>query len=217
MMEIELKYAIPDKGVAEYIWQDSDLSEMEEEGSREKLTFKAVYFDTEDNVLISNDIAFRVRMEGARVVASLKWNGKAEGALHTRQEINVPIDGEACLIMPDPAIFKESEIGRLLIELIAGKQLLSVMEVGFLRRRLRVDTIGSIIEVSIDSGDIVTDRGSAPLCELELELFSGQKDDLLALGEKLAKRYSLLPETQSKYARGLLLAGVDYCKIFTKL
>jgi triphosphatase len=98
-------------------------------------------------------------------------------------------------------------MGKKLIELIGGKQLTSVMEVGFLRRRVRVDTGGSIIEASIDTGEIVGDSGSAPLCELELELFSGQKDDLLALGEKLEKRYSLIPETQSKYARGLLLSG----------
>ena len=207
MMEIELKYSIPDKSVAECIWQDPDLLEIEEADSREKLTLKAAYFDTEDGVLSSNDIAFRVRMEGTRLVASLKWNGSADGALHTREEINVPIDGEACLMMPDPAIFKESEIGRQLIGLIDGRQLSSVIEVGFLRRRVRVDTGVSIIEVSIDTGEIVADSGSSPLCELELELFSGQKDDLISLGEKLEKRYSLIPENQSKYARGLLLAG----------
>jgi len=207
MVEIELKYTIPEKNIAEIIWQDSYLAEMEEAESREKLTLKAAYFDTEDKILAGSDIAFRVRMEGCRSIASLKWNGKNEGALHTREEINVPIDGEACLIMPDPAIFKESEIGLQMMNLIKGKQLVSVMEMGFLRRRVRVDTGSSIIEISIDTGDIVTDSGSIPIFELELELFSGSQDDLMELGEKLAERYALIPEERSKYARGLTLAG----------
>jgi len=207
MFEIELKYAIPDKDVADRIWQDASLTEMEEADSREKLMLKAAYFDTEDSILAENDIAFRARMEGSRLFASLKWNGKTEGALRTVNEINVPIDGEACLIMPEPSIFKESEIGLQLLELLEGKQLVSVMEVGFLRSRVRVDTGNSIIEVSIDSGEIVTDMGSMPILELELELFSGSQDELMALGNELAERYSLLPEERSKYARGLSLLG----------
>ena len=207
MIEVELKYTIPDKIIAESIWRDPGLQEMEEPGSREKLSFKAAYFDTDDGALASNDIAFRVRMEGSRLVASLKWDGKNEGPLHTREEINVPIDGEACLIMPDPAIFKESVTGRHMASLIGGRHLSSIMEVGFLRRRVRVDTGKSIIEVSVDMGEIVADAGAQPICELELELFTGQKDDLLELGAKLAERYSLIPESRSKYARGLVLAG----------
>ncbi|MCL1983292.1 MAG: CYTH domain-containing protein [Clostridiales bacterium] len=207
MVEIELKYAIPDKNTAEDIWRDSHLAQIEEAGSREKLPFKAAYFDTDDGVLAASDIAFRVRLEGSRVVAALKWAGKCEGALHTREEINVPIDGEACLIMPDSAIFKESGVGRQMMALIEGRQLASIMEVGFLRRRLRVDTGESLIEVSIDVGEIVADSGTLPICELELELFSGSQESLVELGNELAKRYSLTPESRSKYFRGLVLSG----------
>ena len=202
-MEVELKYAIPDKNAAEKIWYDSCLSEKSESGSRERLTLKAAYFDTEDGTLSSNDIAFRVRMEGPRCVASLKWNGKSEGALHVREEINVPVSGDSCLMAPDPEVFRESDIGLKVINLIGDKHLVNVMEVVFLRRRLRIDTGRSIIEASIDTGDIITDSGPVPVCELELELFSGCRDDLFELGEKLAERYGLVPEERSKYARGL--------------
>ena len=205
-VEIELKYTIPDKNTAEIIWKDLDLLKMEETDSRESLTFKAAYFDTSDKMLSQNDIAFRVRIEGSRAIASLKWNGKTDGALHTREEINVPIDGEACLMNPNVTLFKESDIGIKLIELVGDKPLVNVMESGFLRRRLRVDTENSIIEVSIDVGEITTDSGSVPICELELELFSGNQEDLLKLGNKLAERYSLVPEVRSKYARGLMLS-----------
>jgi len=207
MVEIELKYAISEKGIAENIWNDPYIVNIEENDSREKLYMKSVYFDTEEGFLAENDIAFRVRMEGSRIVASLKWNGKNDGPLHAREEINVPINDEACLIKPDPMIFKESEIGRQIIELIGNRELINVMEFGFLRRRVRVDTGKSIIEISIDIGEIVTDQGNEPICELELELFSGKQDDLLELGQKFSEQYNLTPEKRSKYARGLLLTN----------
>ena len=207
MVEIELKYKIPDKDIADSIWHDPYLAEREEAMSRKELLFKSAYFDTDGGILASNDIAFRVRTEGPRVVASLKWSGKNEGPLHTREEVNVPIDGEACLITPDPAIFLESEIGQHVMRLIDGKPLTNIIEVVFLRRSVRVDTGESIIEVSIDMGEIVADSGSLPICELELELFSGNCDDLSRIGQTLAEKYLLAPEEESKYARGLLLAG----------
>lgn len=206
-MEIELKYAIKDKAVSEEIWEDTELKVIEEMDSRETLYMKAAYFDTEDFILAQNDIAYRVRMEGERKIASLKWNGKSEGALHTREEINVPVDGDDCFILPDQTIFKESSIGKELIELVDGKQLASLMEVGFLRRRFRVDYNNSIIEISIDNGDIITDNGSLPICEVELELFTGDQEVLLELGNKLAEKYGLASEKRSKYARGLTLAN----------
>lgn len=209
MIEIELKYMITEKSIADDIWNDPYIIGLEEEDSREKLYMKSAYFDTEDGVLSANDIAFRVRMEGSRIVASLKWGGKNDGPLHTRGEINAPINDEACLINPDPSIFQESEIGAQMISLITGRQLISVMEVGFLRRRVRVDTGKSIIEISIDTGEIVTDFGTEPVCELELELFSGQQEDLLELGKRISDQYGLMPEPRSKYMRGLLLAGKE--------
>ena len=109
---------------------------------------KSAYFDTEDHILSKNDIAFRVRMEGTRVVASLKWNGTVEKGLHIRGEINVPVDDPACFIQPLPDIFKESETGREVMSLVGDQKLRSLLEINFLRRRLRVDNGRSILEVA---------------------------------------------------------------------
>jgi len=204
-MEIEMKFSIKDKAMAEAIWDDAYLKEIEDHDSRETVFMKSAYFDTEDNILSKKDIAFRVRMEGNRVVASLKWNGSSEDGLHIREEINVPVDDMACFIQPSPGIFKESEPGRAMMELIGDKSLQSMLEIHFLRRRLRVDTGKSIIELAIDTGDIITSNGSQPICELEIELFSGDKEDVISIGKALAERYGLTPLNQSKYARGLKL------------
>jgi triphosphatase len=212
-MEIEMKYGIGDKEIANGIWEDEYLLSIEEKDSREKIYMKASYFDTDDYILSKNDIAFRVRMEGSRIVASLKWNGESEEGLHTREEINVPVNDETCFIMPKPEIFIESDIGRKMIELVQGKPLHSLLETRFLRSRMRVDTGKSICEVAIDEGEIVTDFGNLPISELEIELFSGDKEDVQHIGKTLADKYHLTAEDQSKYARGLkLLHDADYLK-----
>lgn len=43
--------------------------------------------------------------------------------------------------------------------------------------------------------------------EIELELVSGSAEDLVAFGNAIAKKYSLAPETRSKYARALEAGG----------
>jgi inorganic triphosphatase YgiF len=207
-MEIEMKYGIGDKEIAANIWDDEYLLSMEEAETREKIFMKASYFDTEDFILSKNDIALRVRMEGSRIVATLKWRGKNEGGLHTREEINVPVADEACFILPDPQIFKESEIGQEVIALIGFKKLHSILETNFLRSRFRIDSGDGIMEVSIDKGEIITDKGTAPICELEIELFSGEHEALELVTNKVAEKYGLKPEIRSKYARGLALLGL---------
>ena len=204
-MEIEMKYGIGDKEIAKSIWEDEYLTSIEEKDSREKVYMKASYFDTDDYILSKNDIAFRIRMEGSRIVASLKWKGASVDGLHTREEINVPVNDEACFILPDPEIFKESDIGRDMIALVSVKPLHSLLETRFLRSRMRVDTGNTICEVAIDEGEIVTDFGNLPICELEIELFSGDQEDVIRIGQTLAEKYELTAEDRSKYARGLKL------------
>ena len=201
-MEIELKFTIKDKQVAEEIWEDPYLEELGEVDSKETVYMKAAYFDTEDHILSKNDIAFRIRMEGNRIIASLKWNGSRKG-LHIREEVNVPVDDPACFLQPSPDIFKESEQGKIMMDLVGDKVLNNLLEMHFIRRRIRVDTQNSIVELAIDTGEIITNDGTLPICELEIELFSGEEGDLQSIGETLAEKYELSPLNESKYARGL--------------
>lgn len=202
-MEIELKYAINDKETAMRIWEDEGLKKLEEPETRETVFMRATYFDTEDYDLCENDMAYRVRREGDRLIASLKWGGKNEGALHTREEINIPVIDTH----PNPVTFEESDIGKDLIRIIGGKPLQPVIEMQFERRRFRIDTQDTISEISIDSGEIVTEKGSMPICEVEIELFSGEQEVLLDVGQQLVDKYGVVSEKRSKFYRGLVLLG----------
>ncbi len=200
-MEIELKYRIPTPEIADEIWKDKMFFHLEEEGSREELCFDAKYFDTEDWALSKNEMAYRVRKEGTSWVASLKWKGHTEGALHVREELNVPVaDGE-----PDPEVFHGSEIGEHLKEVIDGRPLKCLLETRYHRRRFRIDTGDGLYEMSLDDGWIITPYGQDRILEVELELFSGETEELERLGASMCEKYRLEKEERSKYARGIEL------------
>lgn len=209
-MEVELKYAIADEATADRIWDDEWLTAMAEPQTRSSDRFCGAYYDTPDRLLLQNNIAFRVRREGQFVVASLKWDGDSEGALHKREELNVTIgtadeaDGEV-----DLKCFSESDIGEKVISLTEGKKLQKLMETDVLRRHMRVDTGHGIHEVSIDTGQLTADGRSSPILEIEIEQFQGEEEDLLKTGKVLEEKYGLVPERRSKFARGLTLLGIE--------
>ena len=210
-MEVELKYKIENKEQIDKIIKDSFLNGIGESGGYENVNMRAAYFDTEDHMLIRNNIAFRVRKEGSKTVASLKWNDTDEGikGLYVRNEINVPVDDENAFFSPNPAIFRESNEGKDLLDVIDGKPLNHIFELQINRKRLRVDYENSIIEISIDEGKIFTDEKATEIRELEIELFSGNKKALLDLSKIISEKHGLKPELKTKYARGIDLLSAD--------
>ncbi len=204
-MELEMKYAIPSKEMADEIWNDPQLARITDSAEPETVVMKAVYFDTEDGALRENNVTLRVRAEGESAYATLKWGGSAQDGLHERQEINIPVSGEEAFINPPVGLFQESQDGQDLIALLSGRPLRNLLETRFLRRRKRLVCGESLMEMAVDTGTIVTDRGTAPILELELELFAGEKKDLLETGGRIAERYGLQPENRSKFARGIAL------------
>ena len=200
-MEIELKYSIPNKEVEQAIWENELYGLCEEKGSREELYLNAKYFDTENADLAKNKIAYRVRMEGDSPVATLKWKGYSEDGLHIREELNVPAND----LDPVPEIFRESTMGSQFADLVKDKELKCIMETKIYRKQFRIDTGEGIYEFSIDRGEIITDCGSIPISELEIELYSGDTSEIRRVGEKIQKKYGLEVENKSKYTRGMEL------------
>lgn len=206
-MEIELKYKIESLEQYKNIMSDSWILSLAENNTPEAVRMKAAYFDTDDRTLIRHNIAFRIRTEGDRTVATLKWRDDDEGirGLYIRSEINIPVSDKTCYFNPNPSIFMESAEGKDLLDLLEDKKLVNVFDVIFTRKRIRVDYEQSILEIAFDHGVIVAGTESAPLCELEIELYSGVKEDLLAVGKKIEDKYGLIPELKTKFARGVEL------------
>ena len=205
-MEIELKFLVEEEITRERIFQDHHLLELAGDQNLEIIPMKAVYFDTEDKALLKKQMAFRVRYEAVHPVATLKWGGGAEDGLHCRGELNVTVSEEFAQ-NPDLGIFRGSEIFEEISEAAGNSRLIPVMEMDFVRKQIHVDTGKSISVVSYDEGEIRTAGGNAPISEVEVELYSGSQDDMIALGNELAVKYNLKPGNQSKYQRGLELLG----------
>lgn len=205
-MEIELKYLVEDEFTRERILQDGHLLEMADKETAETVHMKAVYYDTEDRALLKKQFAFRVRYEDVLPVATMKWGGGAEDGLHQRGELNVTVNEEFAAA-PNVDIFRGSEIYEEIREAAGGRVLIPVMEMEFSRQQVHVDTGKSISVVSCDLGEIRTAGGTAPISEVEVELYSGDQEDMIALGNELAAKYNLTPGNKSKYQRGLELLG----------
>lgn len=207
-MEIELKYYLGDNLAKDRILDDKHLADMRNPEGDETLQMRAIYFDTAEGDLRNKKIALRARWENEHIIVTLKWKGSAVDGLHVRGELNVPAD-EAYLAEPNVEIFRGSEIFEELEEAAGGKKLVQVMEMDFLRKSIQVDTGASISVISVDEGMIRTAKGDAEILEVEVELYSGNQEDMIALSEELADKYNLIPCDVSKYQRGLELLGLE--------
>ncbi len=205
-MEVEVKYALPSEEMLENIWNDSSLAEISDMVSSERLPFLAVYYDTDDMALRQACYTLRSRSEGNTAFTTVKWGGESKGALHKREEINIATDPEKVGQAPDIEMFKGSSAYKDLKRLTKGRKLQPILTMDFTRSRRRLNYEGNIIELALDTGKIITDKGNAPILEMELEHYAGpDEDSVRELGGKIAEKYGLLPEPRSKYSRGLKL------------
>lgn len=181
------------------------LTKMAVTGTANRQLMDAHYFDTPTYSLQKAKIAYRIRREGTQWIATVKGGGSSQGGLHQRQEWNIVVEDQ----QPDITIFSHTKIGKKLLEIVGDQVLLPILITQFERRTLDVCMPdGSLIEVAADQGAIKAGNKSTPILEVELELKAGKPSSLFTLGATLAKEYALLPETDSKFYRGLLLAGL---------
>ena len=206
-MEIELKYLLKDDFAKDRILEDDHLCEIKDSNSDETIQMKAIYYDTENGDLRKIHVALRSRYENDRIVVTLKWRGNAEDGLHIRGELNVPADDDFPE-NPDISIFRESEIFGELEAAVGDRKLVPIMEMDFVRKQIGVDTGKSISVVSLDEGKIYAAGKEADILELEIELYSGEREDMIALGQELASKYNLVTSDKSKFRRGLELMEV---------
>ena len=205
-MEQETKYTIKDPLTADIIWNDAVSGVYGHASGAETVEMEAAYFDTKDRILRDNNIALRVRREGDISFATLKWGGsKTVHGLYEHQEVNVPVDTGENIVPPPPGLFEESIDGRKMSDLIGRKKLRELFRTIVTRRRTKIRYGSSVVELAIDRGRIVAGEKIELISEIEIELYSGDLSDVLALTSEISGQYGLEPENRSKYARALAL------------
>ncbi|MBQ9911996.1 MAG: CYTH domain-containing protein [Firmicutes bacterium] len=210
-MEQETKYTIKDGKTADLIWEEVLSGKYGEAIGPESVYMEGAYFDTPGRVLKKNNVALRVRCEGAICFATLKWGGnKAVQGLHEHQEVNIPVDTDSCLIAPPVDIFEDSIDGRKMSDLVGDEPLEMLFETLVTRRRAKIHYRSSVVELAIDIGSVVAGEKEESISEMEIELYSGQLSDVLDLTQDIAERHGLTPEDRSKYARAVALLEKEY-------
>ena len=209
-MEIEVKYELPNEAELEKILEDEDIIRCSEGEEAETVPMRAIYYDTADGDLRKQDITLRVRSEGPTAFATVKWGGSVRGAVHKREEINIPVPIEKASEVPDAALFEETPIGAAIRSVTDESSLVPVVVMQFDRTRKRLTFEGNIIELALDRGKIITPRGCCPILEMELEHYAGPDPlAVLELGEVVSERHGMLLQPRSKYSRGLSLLGLS--------
>ena len=201
MKEIELKFKLENRTKGDLILESPFVGDLLVSGSTGELRMEATYYDTPDGRLSRQKAAYRIRKENEACVATLKWSSKDEGGLSIRNECNVDVTGEK----PDLSVFLAAVSDFERLKLPNNEALEPILITRFLRRRAILAFECAEIEMAVDEGEILAGEKSAPICELELELISGEAETLISLGKQFQRRFGLEPEGKSKFLRGMEL------------
>jgi inorganic triphosphatase YgiF len=193
--EIELKLAIDARDVPK-LRRSSILRELSLKhiGPR---SLVSIYYDTSSHSLRRNGIVLRVRKIGRKRVQGVKMNAAAT-SLFRRTELESPIRGNR----PDLMQIADLDVRRLIQKHCASHDLARVFSTNVKRETWLLRLKRNHIECAIDRGEIASEGTMAPICEVELELKSGQPASIYQLAHLLNATVPLKIETKSKEARG---------------
>ncbi|MBD1576869.1 inorganic triphosphatase [Vibrio sp. S11_S32] len=169
-------------------------------------TLMNLYFDTPDQWLRQYDIGMRIRRTDDVYVQTVKTSGRVVAGLHQRPEFNAEHNSnEPDLSLHPIDIWPE---GRDWQDL--QNELVQLFETNFEREQWLLSMPdGSQIEVAFDQGVVSVGEQQTPICEVELELKSGQTESLFTLARLLSDKGGMRLGNLSKAARGYRLAQ-DY-------
>jgi inorganic triphosphatase YgiF len=162
-----------------------------------------IYFDTPKLELQQSGMALRLRRSGRQWLQTLKGGGSVLGGLHQRNEWEMPVSGPALdFSLPQVAEWKE------ILPKHLRKQLQPVFVTDFSRNSRILEWQGAQIELCMDQGEVSTEITNAPICELELELISGEAQQLFGLALAILDIVPFELESISKAEQGFrLMAG----------
>ena len=157
---------------------------------------QTTYYDTADADLAARRITLRRRMENDRSICTLKAPAKLGRAEYEL----VCHDIQRAI----PELCKLADLGTLLPVLEKGVR--PVCGAEFTRIAKTLVLAGATAELALDSGFLLGGSCRLPLCEVEVELKSGDFQVVAAYAASLARQYGLIPEKASKFARAQALA-----------
>ena len=127
----------------------------------------------------------------------MKAPGAAGDGLFHRREIEVSSPG----LKPDIALFDKTT-KKFLAQIIGDQPLAAKFKMEFKRQSGLVTSGSSVVEIAVDQGHMSGGKQRVPMAEVELELVSGSKSELIDLAMRLAEEFSLRLDFVSKAEKG---------------
>ncbi|MDD2685862.1 MAG: CHAD domain-containing protein [Gallionella sp.] len=165
-----------------------------------------IYFDTPKQYLHRHAMALRLRRSGSQWLQTLKGGGAMQAGLHQRNEWEVPVAGESLDFTDTDEIAWQSHLPQRV-----RNKLQPVFVTDFSRAVYQLEWQGAHVELCMDHGEISSGEHALPLCEVELELKSGQPHQLFELALTLLDVVPFELETVSKaeYGYRLMSAHIE--------
>ena len=218
-METEIKLGFADKeSLYGVIGSDWFTAYCTDNTSGVSYILENSYRDTKDMLVSRRGGMVRVRhyAGGADDLYefTIKYGGGVEGGLHKRYEWNVKSETGVF----ETAGFKKSAAGgdpvELLDDLLDGitdADFIELCSNSFRRTTFELKYGGSTMEACIDYGTIEDSEGQIReyICELELELVSGDVNDVQAMSEVIMEHASCKPFDDTKYHRTIKYINKD--------
>ncbi len=163
----------------------------------------STYFDTPDLSLFHRQIEVRARRVGARHILSVKHVPGAEHGRHSGKDWEADVAKRAInsRIMDDRALRKKLSANNL------ASNLRPIFVTDVSRAVWPLKIKNSSVEFAVNVGEIKSKGRRLPICEVGLELKSGDASGIYALARELRKSVPFDLEPLSKIERGYAFAA----------
>ena len=209
MNEFELKFEIPAQSLPKIV------AAVHAKKAQLQI-LQACYFDTKDNALAKNGLTLRMRKEGNDWVQTAKGltNNSLDRLEHNVEiglsKTNAKTNASKTNLMPsiDLSRHADEKIGKLILRALKIKPdgliplLIPLYETDVQRLKFTVKHAGSLIEIALDQGMLISGGRSATLCELEIELKQGKPEHAIALARTWCAAHGLWLSTINKSMKG---------------
>ena len=217
-METEAKLAFKDKdSLYGFASSDGFLKFCSGPSVPETVILGNSYLDTKDSDISGRGGMIRVRHYGGagndRYEFTVKYGNKVSDGIHQRYEWNVD-SNDGKFSVGEFKRLASDEHQDVLSEVfgdIKDEDLMIICSNSFSRTVYELTCGKSVIEACFDSGIIESSDGlrTDEICELELEIKSGETDDLKALTALIIDMTGCVPFEDTKYRRTLAMATGD--------
>jgi CHAD domain-containing protein len=202
-VEVELKYRLRDEAAGDRYLLAEELAGFHPISPVRSTQLEDRYLDTADGALARAGFAARLRQSAKGTTVSIKSaprrNGNVPGATHRREELEGPADRTA-----GPRDWPHSDARSLILELCGDAPLVELVTIRQLRRKRKLQSDETIVELSLDEVDAVArSRVVERFVELEVELLNGEEEALARIEGVATADPSLLPSTGSKLESAL--------------